>query len=498
MFDARKADFVAREILADVAEMTVNDTTNSLTTRIIFGKERNPQSQFNYRNMGDEKAISKKATDSHILKCFSSDPEEIRELDEYTVFDSECRPVFPGYTYSYGKSIYRDEEVGEGGYVYAEPGIYFDVALLDIASMHPSSIVAENLFGNTYTARFREILEARIAIKHKDFEKAKKMLGGKLAKYLTDEESAADLAQALKIAINSVYGLTSATFDNPFRDIRNKDNIVAKRGALFMVNLKHEVQKRGFTVAHIKTDSIKIPNATSEIIKFVMDYGKLYGYNFEHEATYDRMCLVNNAVYIAKYKDGKHAGEWTATGTQFQVPYIFKSLFTHEPIVFDDLCETKSVTKGEIFLDMNEDLPDVASFEKELKKAKDKFAHGTLSDTSYDEIKRELEPKIAKGHNYIYVGRVGRFCPIKEGCGGGVLYRVQDGRYYAVTGTTGYRWLESEVVKNLGKEGDIDETYYISLAEEAKLAIYEYGDFDDFTSEISLSDFMNPPEQLPF
>ena len=498
VFEARKADFVAREILADVAGMTVNDTTNSLTTRIIFGKERNPQSQFNYRDMGDSNAISKEATESRISNAFSYDPEEVRDLDEFTVFDSNYKPIFPGYTYSYGKSIYRGEEVGEGGYVYAEPGIHLNVALLDIASMHPSSIVAEELFGKTYTARFEEILKARIAIKHKDFEKAKKMLGGKLAKYLTDEESAADLAQALKIAINSVYGLTSATFDNPFRDIRNKDNIVAKRGALFMVNLKHEVQKRGFTVAHIKTDSIKIPNATPEIIKFVMDYGRIYGYNFEHEATYDRFCLVNKADYIAKYKDGKHAGEWTATGAQFQVPYIFKTLFTHEPIVFDDLCETKSVTKGEIFLDMNEDLPDVSDMEKELKKAKDKFAHGTLSDTSYDEIKQRLEPEIAKGHNYIYVGRVGRFCPIKSGCGGGVLYRVQDGRYYAVTGTSGYRWLESEIVKNLGKEGDIDETYYISLAEEAKRAIYEYGDFEIFTSETGLSDFMNPPEPLPF
>lgn len=77
-----------------------------------------------------------------------------------------------------------------------------------------------------------------------------------------------------KIAINSVYGLTSAGFENPFRDNRNKDNIVAKRGALFMINLKHEVQNRGFTVAHIKTDSIKIPDATPEIIQFVMDYGK--------------------------------------------------------------------------------------------------------------------------------------------------------------------------------------------------------------------------------
>ena len=68
-----------------------------------------------------------------------------------------------------------------------------------------------------------------------------------------------------------------------------------------MVNLKHAVQSQGFTVAHIKTDSIKIPDATPEIIKFVTEYGKLYGYNFEHEATYDRMCLVNDAVYIARY-----------------------------------------------------------------------------------------------------------------------------------------------------------------------------------------------------
>ena len=106
-----------------------------------------------------------------------------------------------------------------------------------------------------------------------------------------------DLSNALKTVINSVYGLTSAKFDNVFRDKRNIDNIVAKRGALFMVDLKHAVQEKGYTVAHIKTDSIKIPNATQEIIDFVMEFGKKYGYNFEHEATYERMCLINNAVY---------------------------------------------------------------------------------------------------------------------------------------------------------------------------------------------------------
>ncbi len=475
VFNARKADFTARKILADVAGLTVNDTTNTLTTRIIFGSNRKPQGQFRYRDMGDESNI---ATSSE---------------DKWSSFDSEMRPIFPGYKFESGKSTYRGEEVGEGGYVYSEPGMYCNVALLDIASMHPSSIVAEELFGKEYTARFNDILQARIAIKHKEFDRARKMLGGALAKYLTDEEVASDLAQALKIAINSVYGLTSANFENAFRDLRNKDNIVAKRGALFMINLKHEVQNRGFIVAHIKTDSIKIPDATPEIIQFVMDYGKQYGYNFEHEATYERICLVNDAVYIAKYKDGKHAGEWTATGTQFQVPYVFKTLFSKEKLVFGDMCETKSV-KDALYLDMNEDLPDVCEWE-ELRGYRDKFPDWTTVESqkadkasrilsAYSDISdEELADKIAQGHNYRFIGKVGQFCPIKPGCGGGVLYRGKDGKYYAATGTKGYRWLESEMVKELGKETDIDRSYYDRLVDEAIANISQYGDFEWFTSD---------------
>lgn len=431
VFNARKADFTARRILADVAGGTVNDTTNSLTAKIIFGKERYPQSAFNYRDMGDDSVPHYTSTIN-----FGTLYSDIG--DEYTSFDDENRPIFPGYRFDRGKSTYRGEEVGEGGYVYAEPGIYHNVALLDIASMHPSSIVAENLFGDVYTQRFKDILDARIAIKHKEFEKAKGMLGGKLGKYLDDENAAKELAQALKIAINSVYGLTSAKFDNPFRDIYNVDNIVAKRGALFMINLKHEVQKRGFTVAHIKTDSIKIPDATPEIIEFVTDYGKMYGYNFEHEATYEKMCLVNDAVYIAKTNDGK----WTATGTQFKVPYVFKKLFSHEDITFEDKCETRSVTSA-MFLDMNEELPEGE-------------------------------------HNYIFVGKVGSFCPIKAGCKGGLLMREKDGKYYAVVGTKGYRWLEATLVRELDKESDIDESYYISLVNEAYDKIASFGDAEAF------------------
>lgn len=500
VFNARKADFVAREILADVAGLTVNDTTNTLTTRIIFGGNRKPQDQFNYRDMGDTSQIYDPDRD---LPFTIGKP----EFDEYTVFDKQKRPIFPGYKYEKGVSTYRGEEVGEGGYVYAEPGMYGNIALLDIASMHPSSIIAEVLFGPEYTKRFQEIRDARVLIKHKDFEKAKKMLNGALAKYLTDESAAGDLAQALKIAINSVYGLTSANFDNPFRDTRNKDNIVAKRGALFMVNLKHEVQKRGFTVAHIKTDSIKIPDATPAIIQFVMDYGEKYGYTFEHEATYDRMCLVNNAVYIAKYdteeqcqtKYGyvpgdikKHPGEWTATGTQFQIPYVFKKLFSREEITFEDMCETKSVTSA-LYLDMNEGLPDVSALEAErdrlAKKDPPMAADG-------------LDEEIAKGHNYVFIGKVGQFCPMQPGFNGGLLLReVVDKKtgeksYASAGGAKGYRWLESEMVKQLEKEDGIDRSYYDNMVDDAVHDISQYGDFEWFVSDDPYV-LPNPSEDIP-
>ena len=458
VFDHLHSDFLARQILADITGMTVNDTTNSLSTRFIFGNNRKPQDQFNYRDMGDESQIDRKYVFTKNLKFFNDFG------DEYTVFDSKGRPIFPGYKFDRGVSTYRGEEVGEGGYVYSEPGMYGNIALLDIASMHPSSIIAEVLFGPEYTKRFQEIRDTRIAIKHKDFDTARQMLNGVLAKYLDDESVAGDLAQALKIVINSVYGLTAAAFENPFRDPRNIDNIVAKRGALFMVNLKHEVQKRGFTVAHVKTDSIKIPDATPEIIEFVMDYGEMYGYTFEHEATYDRMCLVNDAVYIAQYKDGKHAGEWTATGTQFQIPYVFKKLFSGEPIEFEDMCETKSVSSA-LYLDMNENLPE-------------------------------------EEHDYHFIGKVGLFCPIKPGCGGGELLREakdKEGniKYASATGAKGYRWLESETVKILDKVDNIDRMYYDNLVNGAVETISKYGDFELFVSDEPIpSTHPHHPEEL--
>jgi hypothetical protein len=454
VFNHLKGDFVAREILAELAGGTVNDTTNSLTTKIIFGNEKHPQLVY-----------------------------------------TDLSETFPGYEFKDNKNMYRGEDLGKGGYIRSFPGIYGNVALLDVASLHPNSIRAMNCFGE-YTKNFTDILDARVAIKHKDFDTARKMMGGKLKPFLEDESTAKDLAQALKIAINSVYGLTAANFDNPFRDIRNKNNIVALRGALFMKTLQDEVESRGFKIVAIKTDSIKIADATKEIVDFCMDFAKKYGYTFEHEATYDKICQINDADYIARYKEASwceqhygyvpgdnqdHEWQWTVTGAQFAVPYVFKKLFSKEEIRFDDLCETKSVAKGVIYLDMNEQLPDVGYLEDELEKRKKgaKKLNPILENCTDEDLVKQIQ----NGHNYIFVGKVGRFCPIKPGCNGGILYRENEGKYFAVTGTKGYRWLESELVKELGRENDIDNSYYENLANEAVESIAEYGDYEWFVSE---------------
>lgn len=422
---------------------------------------------------------------------------------------------FPGYTFEYSDedkkyhNMYRGEDVGFGGYVYAEPGMYGRTVCFDVSGMHPASIRALNCFGD-YTKNFGDLVDARLAIKHKDFDTARTMLDGKLAPYLNDESQAKALAGALKIAVNSVFGLTAAKFNNPFRDVRNKNNQVALRGALFMVNLKHEIQDRGFKVIHCKTDSVKVVNPDKEITNFIMDYGKKYGYNFEIEHIFEKICLVNDAVYIAKLAedDPDDPGNWTATGKQFAVPYVFKTLFSKEPIEMKDMCETFSV-KTSLYLDMNEKLPDVSSYENEVTKLETKYKQGKLSDIIFETECQKLNDLIEKGHDYKFVGKVGEFCPIKAGKGGGILYRKQDDKYYAATGTTGYRWLESEMMMAPGNEDKIDKSYYNKLVDDAVETISQYGDFEWFVSDDSYipekqkeQDFMYIPntdkEEIPF
>lgn len=478
VFEANQGDFTAREILAELAGGTVNDTTNSLTTKFIFGHNRHPQDQFMYRDLSQPVT---ELPDDVLAFLKEAKPEMMAEPFDGPLGKS-LLPYFPGYKFEFGKSTYRGEEVGEGGEVWASPGMYGYSQTEDIGSQHPNSLISECGFGPEYTKKFKEILDIRIHIKHGEYDAVRDAFGGKLAKYLNDKSTAKALAQALKIAINSVYGLTAAKFENPFRDPRNKDNIVAKRGALFMIDLRHAVEEQGYKVIHVKTDSIKIANPDDYILNFIVERGKRYGYNFEVEHIFDRICLVNNAVYIAKLADDdpEDPGKWTATGAQFAVPYVFKTLFSKEPIQFNDMCETKNSAVGPIYLDMNESYPDVTAEEKQFKNIESKYKKGELSDTLFENECASLRERIEAGHNYIFVGKVGLFCPIKPGCGGGTLVCKRDEKYSAVTGTKGYRWLESGIVKQNGKEDDIDKSYYNKLVDDAVSTISEFGDIEWF------------------
>jgi hypothetical protein len=91
-------------------------------------------------------------------------------------------------------------------------------------------------------------------------------------------------------------------------------------------------------------------------------------------------------------------------------------------------------------------------------------------------------------HNYIFVGKIGNFCPIKPGCGGGLLMRENHDdegnvKYDSAGGTKGYRWLESEHVRVLHKMDSIDYAYYEELINDAVNSISKFGDFEWFVSD---------------
>lgn len=208
-----------------------------------------------------------------------------------------------------------------------------------------------------------------------------------------------------------------------------------------MIDLKHAVQEKGFTVAHIKTDSIKIPNATKEIIDFVLEFGRQYGYDFEHEATYEKFCLFNDAEYIAREN-----GVWIPKGKKLLDNYVFKMLFSNEELEFEDFVEAHSVLKGAMYLDFNKDLD-----------RKDGFTEN--EDTRF-------------------LGRTGLFVPVREGCGGGLLYRVHEGKVYSVPTTKGYLWKEA----SMATRDELDMDFYNKKLDKMKKAIADLGDYEDLIS----------------
>lgn len=472
LFAYLRSDWIGRKILADISGLTCNHSTNDHSKEIVFpglsDRETNPNLVYTDLKTGQ--------------RYYDGIPYESK-------VDPNVVQAFPEYEFVKGEdgkmhNMHRGRDMSYGGLVRVKEGYYENVYLLDIASMHPTSMEQLDVFG-PYTERFNAIKKLRIEIKHKNYDNVAKMFDGKLVKYLDDKESLDGCKQALKMVINPVYGLTSAAFPNRFRDERNINNIVALRGALFMDTLWDEVIKLGYNPIHIKTDSIKIANGDEFIKNFCMEFARKYGYEFEHEATYDKFCIVNKAVYIAHSCYGDHCGEWTATGAQFAVPYVFKTMFSKEDILFEDMCETFSVKKGDIYLDFNEKLPDVSVAEKQRDKLTTQIKKG---EESLIAERESLATEINSGHNYNFVGRVGQFTPILAGNDAGelrVIRNLEDVHNAAekpssVSGADGYRWMESALVASNGLRDKIDRSYYNKLVDDARETIAQYVDPDIF------------------
>lgn len=448
-FNELSGSWTAREMLAELANdlnvdngvtASVNDTTNQLTTKIVCGPDRDVGLIYTDLSTGKQYG----PTDYFKLPVMDWDDYWASDLPNLRIEPTwNCYPEYryvrqttvnkKGATVITYHNMYRGVDMGFGGYVYANPGMYGKAKTLDSASHHPHTMENEGLLGRAQP-RAWELYLLRVAIKHKDYDTARKMFDGAVAKYLDDPSKAKAVNQALKTAINSMYGLTSAGFPNPFKDERNVNNIVALRGALFMKSLQDEVESKGFKVIHIKTDSIKIADPTDEILKFCFDYAEKYGYEFEVEHTWKKICLVNDAVFVGLHDDDDpdSPNVWETTGTQFKIPYVKKTLFTHEPIDFYDMTETKSVQNA-LYLG-------------------DKF-----------------------------IGKVGLFCPMIEG-GKELLSKNNAGKLVSVNGAKDYKWMEASDVLNLHMEDKIDKSYYRRLVDEAIDTINKYGDFNTFAN----------------
>lgn len=521
-----------------VAKSTYNTPENTLTQRLIIGNDiyKNPQGSYYHRD------FSKPVTEIDApMRAWLVKDGRLGSLDNFVAWNGEksILPFWPGYEFKFiqkernGKvvtlpySIYRDIEIGEGGLVLFFPGIYYNTICLDVNGEHPTSLRLEYGLG-PYTEPFAQLNDAKDYLKHKEFDKMADLMDGLFVPFLEDKTIIKPMRNAVKRACNAVYGQSCAHYENPLRDPNNKDNFVAKRGSLFMVDLYFAVLEKGFQVAHTKTDSIKIPNWTPELVDWVIDFGHYYGYNFEIEHKFEKFCLVNGSTYIAKLAEDDaewmearddaiarglpEPTRWTATAAEFKEPFVFKTMFSGEPIDWYDYWQTKQVSDGTMYLDMNEkDILEIMSSPEALEYIA--YQNGrkktVVPITAYDFTadpkavesylkwrKRKYPelPEIDIPHNYQFIGGCGAFVPVRPGEGGGILWKKSvdsegNAKYDAVNGSKGYRWMEVEIVEEFGYQDKIDISYYRKLVDDAKDHINEVGNPDGITYEKFVSDW---------
>lgn len=485
VFCATQGDFDARVMLSDISGLSVNATTNQHTIEILTHNIPDPTSQYRHPDLRDTFPGYKAAKDFG-KPCFDK---------------SEYNPW--AKIGSHHKTVYLGEDPGEGGYKIGYPGVYSDVTLFDVESMHPHSERAMKNWGPIVDERFGALLEGRLAVKHikrygdESFNSAisymndlKPGLGDSLSDRLKGLDGddfkriTKSISNALKTAINSCYGLTAAKFDNKLRIPDNWDNVIAKRGALFMIQLKQRLWDMGVTVVHVSVDSIKVSGITEDQKNYILNFAKQFGYNFEIEAHFKKLCLLDDTNYLALQDQADEEPiepKWVITGSVFDIPVFKKMYLDPQPITVKDYAMVIASSKGALYF---------------------RYDDGRLK----------------------FIGRVGEFIPVKTG--GHDLLHIDKvaGREGFASGTKGYKMLESIEVSSLD---DVDTTLALKKTNDVLQKIDIYCDhelfldknvsvennvkdinrdasktFEWYRKQADLDGFMNIPdgvdEELPF
>lgn len=233
-----------------------------------------------------------------------------------------------------------------------------------------------------------------------------------------------------------------------------------------MMMVKRELEAMGQRVIHVKTDSFKLPGAGQEIFDYLQERAHAFGYNFDWEATYSRLALVNKAVIIGQYEyPEKKRGQWSPIGAQFAMPYVLKKLFTGDDVKEEDFAIFKSA-KSSIYLG-----------DRFIGKNANVYASVTGEDmfrTGEVDVAKKIQTRWNKGMDPEKIAKevalsLDDVLRIAEN---GFKPEMQT-TMNSVTGTKGYGW---KLWSDYSGVDDIDVGYYDGLVKDAVDSIYKVGD----------------------
>ena len=276
--------YLAHKNLCKMVNIQVSNSTNTTTGVLIFG---------------------------HTSNLWRKNQLKLPNLTEYINnipgYENAKFEVQESETGANGVFINGDNKtvINRGGENKTVAGKHTNVVSLDVDSMYVTTFVNIRYFGD-FTERIKQLRDVRLALKRKDLPEVHRLYK-EFGEFITNEHIDFKLASdMLKLCLNSLYGLSSASFDNFMKLPENETNLIANLGNIMMNELYRIcTEEKNWKVVHIKTDGIKIANCTDEMIKFCIDFARSWGYNFSIDEKYKEFLIIDKSNYIGLTEDEK-------------------------------------------------------------------------------------------------------------------------------------------------------------------------------------------------